>query len=55
MHNYLCFKSPILLADDSRDRPKRLTFIDDINKSKFFKVIDKPVLITSRMKVGFTL
>jgi len=56
MHIYLCFKSRILLADDSRNGPKRLTFIDDINKSKFcLKVTDKPVLIISKMKVRFTI
>jgi len=56
MHIFLCFKSRILLADDSRHGQKLLTFIDDINKSKFCsKIIDKPVLIISKMKVRFTL
>ena len=52
MRIYLCFKSRILLVDDSPHGPKLVTFIDDINKSMFYlKVIDKPVLIISKLKV----
>jgi hypothetical protein len=52
----LCFKSRILLADDSSHGPKHVTFIGDINRSILcLTVIDKPEMIISKMKVRFTL
>jgi len=56
MRIYLCFKSRILLADDSPHGPKHVIVIDDINISMLcLTVIDKPVLIISKLKVRLTL